>query len=154
MIWRIIGWVWRRLGSFRWPIMWLLSPKYTIGVNAIIADKSGRVWLQKHRFWPEQAWGLPGGLVGPNESPEAALHREIHEEVGLGLKDVQVLDTELFYRRGITLNFVARFESGQVNLESKEVLEGQFFAPDDLPKPLLPSHRLLIEKYCLRGDRE
>src|SRR5690606_37199574 len=115
-------------------LIWLLSPKYTVGVNAIITDELGRVWLQKHRFWPEQAWGLPGGIVGANESPEAALHREIQEEVGLGLKDVQVLDTELFYRRGITLNFLAQFEPGQVNLQSKEILDGQFFAPENLPK--------------------
>ena len=28
-------------------------------------------------------WGLPGGKIEPGEKPQVALHRELHEEVGI-----------------------------------------------------------------------
>lgn len=28
-------------------------------------------------------WGLPGGKIEPGEKPQIALHRELHEEVGI-----------------------------------------------------------------------
>lgn len=34
-------------------------------------------------------WGLPGGKIEPDEDPQLALHRELHEEV-----DITVLESE------------------------------------------------------------
>lgn len=36
-----------------------------------------------HRRWYPNAWDLPGGHTGPNERPEEALVRELHEELGI-----------------------------------------------------------------------
>lgn len=51
------------------------------GVSAICFDESGRVLLARPRFGA--GWGLPGGGVGAGEPPEAAILRELAEEVGL-----------------------------------------------------------------------
>lgn len=59
----ILAWIFRRLGRLRWPIVWLGSPKFVLGVNAVIVNERGEVWLQQHRFWQDQAWGLPGGML-------------------------------------------------------------------------------------------
>mgnify|MGYP003346304745 CR=1 FL=1 len=63
--------------------LWLRSfaPRWTVGVLCLLRDETGRVCLLRHkgRLKP---WGMPGGLIGWPESPEAGLLRELTEELG------------------------------------------------------------------------
>jgi len=59
----------------------------------------GLVWNDRHELlfckmsskrgvFPEQ-WGLPGGGVEPNEKIEEALRRELREEIGIEVKNIE-----------------------------------------------------------------
>jgi 8-oxo-dGTP diphosphatase len=54
-------------------------------VAAALIDDAGRVLLQRRA--PDRAmaglWEFPGGKVEPGELPEAALVRELREELGI-----------------------------------------------------------------------
>lgn len=54
-------------------------------VAAALADRDGRVLVQQRL--PERSmgglWEFPGGKVEPGELPEAALIRELKEELGI-----------------------------------------------------------------------
>jgi 8-oxo-dGTP diphosphatase len=53
-------------------------------VRAIVTDEAGRLLLVHFVGGPEgDLWATPGGGVEPGESPESAIRRELHEEVGL-----------------------------------------------------------------------
>ncbi len=54
-------------------------------VAAALIDPSGRILLQKRRQGRAMAglWEFPGGKVEPFETPEAALVRELQEELGI-----------------------------------------------------------------------
>jgi 8-oxo-dGTP diphosphatase len=53
-------------------------------VAAAIMDDEGRLFAARRGPGMRQAglWELPGGKIEPGESPEHALAREIHEELG------------------------------------------------------------------------
>ncbi len=59
-------------------------------VGIILANEHGRL-LWARRVGGQNAWQFPQGGINDNESPEAALYRELHEEVGLRKDDVKVL---------------------------------------------------------------
>ncbi|HHX91281.1 MAG TPA: 8-oxo-dGTP diphosphatase MutT [Paracoccus sp.] len=55
-------------------------------VSAVaLIDSDGRVLLARRPQGKEMAglWEFPGGKVEPGETPEAALIRELHEELGI-----------------------------------------------------------------------
>jgi 8-oxo-dGTP diphosphatase len=57
-------------------------------VAAAMMDNNGKILLQQRPSGTSMAglWEFPGGKVEPGETPEAALIREIFEELGVTLK--------------------------------------------------------------------
>ncbi len=56
-------------------------------VAAALIDGDGRVLLQRRPPGKQMAdlWEFPGGKIEPGEGPEAALARELMEELGIGV---------------------------------------------------------------------
>ncbi|WP_431471173.1 (deoxy)nucleoside triphosphate pyrophosphohydrolase [Sphingosinithalassobacter sp. LHW66-3] len=57
-------------------------------VAAALVDADGRVLVQQRPPGKPMAglWEFPGGKVEPGEAPEAALARELTEELGIGVE--------------------------------------------------------------------
>src|SRR5215468_6182876 len=63
----------------RW-IVWLLGPRFGVGVHAIVCDGTGRVLALRSSY--SGRWQLPGGGVLYGETLEEAVRREVREEIG------------------------------------------------------------------------
>jgi ADP-ribose pyrophosphatase YjhB (NUDIX family) len=59
--------------------------RFLVGILGVVTDAQGRVLLFRHTYRPFAPWGLPSGLLKPDESPGAAIIREVREETGLAL---------------------------------------------------------------------
>ncbi|MEY8041774.1 MULTISPECIES: NUDIX hydrolase [Saccharopolyspora] len=62
----------------------------TIEVVALVRWEAGRLLLVRADY--QTAFYLPGGKIDPGETHEQALHREVREELGTGVRDVRFLD--------------------------------------------------------------
>lgn len=60
---------------------WFVTRPRTFGVRAIVLTAEGRIVLIRHSYI--RGWYLPGGGRGRDEAPQAAMLRELHEEIGL-----------------------------------------------------------------------
>lgn len=61
-------------------------------VAALIPDDQGRLLITVRGREPKKgAWDLPGGFVDPDEAAEAAVKREIREELGLDVVSARYL---------------------------------------------------------------
>ena len=68
------------------------SDGFRANVGIVLANDRGQV-LWARRVGGRDAWQFPQGGINANESPEQALYRELHEEVGLSPQAVEILGT-------------------------------------------------------------
>jgi ADP-ribose pyrophosphatase YjhB (NUDIX family) len=85
-----------------------VAPTYRVGAVCVIEhDEEFLVLWQPHR----RGWSLPGGLLGRGESPEDAVRREVHEEVGLDIDPGEPVTVRFDpQERGIDVVFRVRLE--------------------------------------------
>ncbi len=104
-------------------------------VGALIHDGNGRVLMVRTHKWGDR-WGIPGGKIERGESSTDALRREIREETGIELRDIQFalvqdcIDSPEFMRpeHFLLLNYVARATATAVQLND-EAEEFRWLSP-------------------------
>jgi 8-oxo-dGTP diphosphatase len=139
--------IWRRIPEgVQWRVLWLLNPKFAVGVSGIVFDENGRVLLLKHTFRRRYPWGLLSGWVNRGESLEAALHREVAEETKLHI----AIDRLLVVRKDrlnlfLEAVFLCRFAGGEFR-PSNEITAVRWCSPEELPADIHPHHAPLIRR--------
>jgi len=153
--------LWGRLPIPIWArtwIIWLLNPKYTVGVIALVRDDEGRVLLLKHTYRPGWPWGLPGGGLRAGETLEQCLRREVLEESGLEVEVDHLLSAAARTDRKLVDMIFACHPSPGATLDNfkpnAEVEEARFFAPNQMPKDMSRGQRRLIEVALRQAEGE
>ncbi|HSM58649.1 MAG TPA: NUDIX domain-containing protein [Candidatus Sulfomarinibacteraceae bacterium] len=136
----------------RWPpvhqlMVWgirAVVPRHRVGVGIVALDEANRVLMLKHVFHPRTPWGLPGGWMGRDETPQTCAVRELKEETGLTATLGPVVHvTYDTHTLGLNVAFAAQTNPGPLTLSS-EILSARWFSPDTLPAPILPFTREAI----------
>ena len=141
--------IWKRLSAhLQWWVLWLFNSKFMVSVSGVILDEQDRILLQRHRHWVYDVWGLPGGIVEGGETLENAIAREVLEETGLVISDVEFVKIVSGYRIRMEVYFRARVKSDgglqELKLQKEEVIEARFFTFDELPENMLSGQRSVV----------
>ena len=123
-------------------------------VAAIIRDAQNRIFATQRGGgdWKDW-WEFPGGKIEPGETPEAALRREIREELDTEITVGELLHTvEWDYPKfHLTMHcFLCTVERGSLTLLEHEA--ARWLAPDELDSvQWLPADWEVIEVLNNRG---
>jgi len=148
----LISRVWRKLPARmrRWT-MRLAHTRFTVTAGAVIFNDKREVLLLKHRFRAGSGWGLPGGFMEHGEQPIDALRRELREEIGLEVDDVEIFAARSFKKpKQVEVLFRAR-ANAEVKTRTMEVERAEWFALDALPDGLPRDQRVYIERAAKTG---
>lgn len=133
-----------RVGYRILRVYWLLARPTKRGVVCLLT-RGDDVLLVRHTYGRRLQWDLPGGGLRRSEEPEAGIRREIDEELGVDIPDLQFLG-ELFERidgkHDQLWCFSAAVGGRRLEPNAVEIAEARWF-----PRSALPERRA---KYVSR----
>ncbi|SNR74964.1 NAD(+) diphosphatase [Blastococcus mobilis] len=129
-------------------------PRTDPAVIMLVHDGADRVVLGRQATWPPGRFSILAGFVEPGESLEAAVAREVAEEVGLDVSDVRYVASQPWpFPQSLMVGFVARADGDQpLRLDPDEIEEARWFTRDELRAgtgPLATPPSISIARYIL-----
>lgn len=127
----------------------------TVGCGVLVENEKGQVLLQKRS--DNGQWCVPGGALELGETYKEAAARELREEVGIEVKELQLFglysgdDRMITYPNqdvvySLAVIFKTNKYTGTISDEDSEVLEHSFFDPQDIPADLFaPDARAITD---------
>lgn len=113
----------------------LLFPRIEPAVITLVesAREPRRCLLARHRAAKLGGYSLLAGFVEVGESLEDAVHRELREEVGIGLTRVAYVGSQPWpFPAGLMAGFRAVTAEESVTVDGSEIAEGRWFTREEL----------------------
>jgi len=128
-------------------------PRTDPAVIMLVHDGGDRCVLGRQATWPEGRFSILAGFVEPGESAEAAVAREVDEEVGLAVADVSYAGSQPWpFPSSLMLGYTARSLGSSLNLRDGELAEARWLTRDEiragtvrLPPPVSIAHRIITD---------
>jgi NAD+ diphosphatase len=130
-------------------------PRTDPAVIMLVHDGGDRCVLGRQAVWPEGRFSILAGFVEPGEAAEAAVAREVDEEVGLAVTDITYAGSQPWpFPASLMLGFTARALGSELTLRDGELAEARWFtreeirarsAPTRLPPPVSIAHRIITD---------
>ncbi|WP_323741886.1 NUDIX hydrolase [Salinibacillus xinjiangensis] len=113
-----------------------------------------RVLLQKRS--DNGKWGLPGGFMELGESVHDAARREVYEETGLTLDELELFGIysgpqyDKTFPNGdqvspVLISFICKQYTGKLVESNEESLQIRFYSLSELPENIFSEHKMLID---------
>ncbi|SDO61421.1 NAD+ diphosphatase [Pedococcus dokdonensis] len=133
-------------------------PRTDVAVIMSVVDADDRLLLARGAGWGAGRFSVLAGFLEPGESLAAAVAREVHEEVGLQVHDVEYLGDQPWpFPNSLMVGFTARAQGSELRLQEAEIAEARWFSRDEYreivaqgrvsPSTRLSISRRLIERW-------
>jgi len=139
-------------------LVWTVLRPRTVGTLMLVADDAGRVMLVEHSY-ETGVLRLPGGGVKRGELLAECARRELREETGLVVDDIEALELLGVYsgREGAQSAFLAVFVAPAGSWKgtpsrSAEIDAAEFYDPANPPPETSPATRARLAEF-VAGQR-
>jgi NAD+ diphosphatase len=124
----------------------LFFPKLNPAIIVVI-KKENSILLTRKKEWKQDRFGIVAGFIEYGESAEEAVIREVFEETNLKIKNLNYVASQFWpFPYQLMLGFKAEYKSGNLNIDSNELEEAQWFNIENLP--ILPP-KASIARYLI-----
>lgn len=141
------------MGDRMWP---RTDPAMIVLVHDGVAGPEGRCLLGSNAAWAgipgERRYSCLAGYVEPGESAEAAVLREVREEVGVGVEEIAYAGSQAWpFPGSLMLGFLARADAdGPIRVDPAEIAHACWFTRQEIDAALagaavdVGGHRLVL----------
>jgi NAD+ diphosphatase len=112
----------------------LAYPRLAPAVIMLVERDDGRALLARNAMFPPGIFSCLSGFVEPGETLEHAVRREVLEEVGLEVGDVDFRGSQPWpFPHQLMVGFGAQYQSGDITIDGQEIVEAKWFTREDAP---------------------
>ena len=120
----------------------------------VLITRGRQLLLASNVSFPEGRYSALAGFLEAGESVEAALHREVAEEVSLKVHDLRYFGSQSWpFPHALMLAFTAEWLAGDISVDPAELRDARWFDPDalpDLPPANVSISQALVEATARR----
>ncbi|HEX5567291.1 MAG TPA: NAD(+) diphosphatase [Streptomyces sp.] len=108
-------------------------PRTDPAVIMLVTDAEDRALLGRQVHWPEGRFSTLAGFVEPGESMEQAVVREVQEEAGITIGEVEYVASQPWpFPCSLMLGFMAYATTTDIRVDGEEIEEARWFSRDEL----------------------
>lgn len=124
--------------------------------SIVLVSRGDEFLLVRKKEWQSGRYGLVAGFLDMGESLEECASREVLEETGIHVRNVQYVGSQCWpFPSQLMAGFVAEYAGGDIVVQEDELEDARWFSrsapPDGLP-PRRSIARWIMERYMLSGQ--
>ncbi len=101
----------------------------------VLVERGNELLLARSRHFMVGMYSVLAGFVEPGESLEEAVVREVREEVGISVQDIQYFGSQPWpFPHSLMIGFTATYAGGEISLEDSEIEDAGWFRAENLPR--------------------
>ena len=113
--------------------------------------------LFRSSYHHTDAYALIAGYVEIGESIEQTVAREVKEEVGLEVENIQYVTSQAWpFPNSLMLGFTADYKSGEIKVDGNEIVDAKWFDVEKIrePKSDISISSFLIKKFIAEHSKQ
>lgn len=119
-------------------------PRTDPAVIMLITDDQDRALLGRQASWPEGRFSTLAGFVEPGETLDDAVRREVLEEVGIEVGEVEYAASQPWpFPASLMLGFFGKAVSSEIQVDHDEIAEARWFTRDEVTEMTATSDLVL-----------
>ncbi len=120
----------------------------------MLVHNNDKTLLGRQKLWPAGMYSTLAGFVEPGETLENAVAREVHEEAGVKVKNIQYHSSQPWpFPSSLMMGFFAEAQTSKIKINTEEIEDVKWFSKKELlnfsdqqkflPRKLSISRRLI-----------
>lgn len=97
--------------------------------------KEDQILLARSSRFPPGRYSVIAGFVEPGETLESCVRRELQEEVGIEVTNIEYFGNQPWpFPDSLMIAFTAQYAGGDITIDNDEIVEAGWFSATELPK--------------------
>jgi NAD+ diphosphatase len=117
----------------------------------VLIERGDQILMARGPHHAPGMYALLAGFVEIGDSLEDAVRREVREEAGIEVDQIEYFGSQPWpFPHSLMVGFTAQYASGEIDLDTDELEDAQWFSPDAMPPvpPPLSIARKLLDAYA------
>lgn len=117
----------------------------------VLVRRENEVLLVRNAAWPTGRYSLAAGFLSFGESLEDCAAREVKEETGIDITDIQYVGSQSWpFPSQLMAGFVSTYAGGELVVDHNELEDARWFPVSNLPTlpPTRSIARRIIDTFC------